>query len=176
MFQQLIAWVDNDVFTDAPERAESVAGAEATRQLSHPVRQKIEKTLEEKSIENGNMIQSRLAPGLAWLAQADGSRGSSENLANRILDEAEEAFGARSLARERAACPPLGNWESPVTVADYLLWVEDEAALQEELGEDLIYAKALRGIADEIRALGIQASPPPWEKFTVNENPSSAMS
>ena len=92
-----------------------------------------------------------------------------------MLDEAEEAFGARSLAREKAACPPLGNWEPPATVADYLLWVEDEAALQEELGEDLIYAKALRGIADEIRTLGIQASSPPWEKFTVNENPSSAM-
>jgi len=65
LFQQLIAWVDNDVFTDAPERAESVTGAEETLQLSHQVMQKIEKTLEEKAIEDGNMIQSRLAPGLA---------------------------------------------------------------------------------------------------------------
>ena len=166
LFQQLIAWVDNDVFTDAPERAESVAGAEETLQLSHQVMQKIEKTLQEKAIEDGNMIQSRLAPGLALLVQADGSRGSSENLANRILDEAEEAFGARSLARERAAC---GNWEPPVTVADYLLWVEDEAALQEELGEDLIFAKALRGIANEIRALGFEASSPPWEEAVIEE-------
>jgi len=156
LFQQLIAWVDNDVFTDAPERAESVAGAEETLLLAHQVMRKIEKTLEEKAIEDGNMIQSRLAPGLALVVPADGSQISSENLANRILDEAEEAFGARSLARERAAC---GNWEPPVTVADYLLWVEDEAALQEELGEDLIYAKALRGIANEIRELGFEASP-----------------
>jgi hypothetical protein len=106
------------------------------------------------------------------LVQADGSQISSENLANRMLDEAEEAFGARSLARERAAC---GNWEPSVTVADYLLWVEDEAALQEGLGEDLIYAKALRVIANEIRELGFEASPPPWEKVAVNENPFSAM-
>ena len=169
LFQQLIAWVDNDVFTDAPERAESVAGAEETLQLSHQVMRKIEKTLEEKAIEDGNMIHSRLAPGLALMVQADGSRVSSENLANRMLDEAEEAFGARSLARERAACPPLGNREPPVTVADALLWVEDEAALQEELGEDPIYAKALRGIADEIRALGIQAFSPPWEKTVIRE-------
>ena len=65
LFQQLIAWVDNDVFTDAPERAESIAGAEKTLQLSHQVMQKIEKTLQEKAIEDGNMIRSRLAPGLA---------------------------------------------------------------------------------------------------------------
>jgi hypothetical protein len=172
LLQQLVAWVDNDVFTDAPERAESVAGAEETLQLSHQVMRMIEKALEEKAIVDGNIIQSRLAPDLALVVPADGDQVSSENLANRILDEAEEAFGTRSLARERAAC---GNWESPVTVADYLLWVEDEAALQEELGEDLIYAKALRGIANEIRELGFEASPPPWEKVTVNENPFSAM-
>jgi len=130
---------------------------------------KIEKTLEEKAIEDGDMIQSRLAPGLALLVQAVGSQVSSENLANRFLDQAEEAFGARSLARERAACPPLGNGEPPVTVADDLLWIEDEAALQEELGEDLIYARALRGIANEIRALGIRASSPPWEKAVIKE-------
>ena len=166
LFQQLVAWVDNDVFTDAPERAESVTGAEETLQLSHQVMRMIEKALEEKAIVDGNIIQSRLAPGLALVIPADGDQVSSENLANRILDEAEEAFGARSLARERAAC---GNWELPVTIADYLLWVEDETALQEELGEDRIYAKALRGIANEIRKLGFEASSPPWEKVVTEE-------
>ncbi len=160
MFQQLIAWVDNDIFTDAPERAESVAGAEATLQLAHQVIEKIEKTFEAQAIEAGKIIQSRLAPQLLLMVQAD------ESQANRILDETEEAFGARSLARERAAC---GNWEPPMTIADYLLWVEDEAALQEELGEDLIYARALRGVANEIRELGFEASPPPWEKVVTEE-------
>ncbi|MGD8752602.1 MAG: hypothetical protein PVG14_14325 [Anaerolineales bacterium] len=28
LFQNLISWMDNDIFTDAPERAKSVAGAE----------------------------------------------------------------------------------------------------------------------------------------------------
>jgi hypothetical protein len=160
LFQQLISWVDNDVFTDAPERAESVAGAEATLQLAHQVMEKIEKTFDAQAIEDGKIIQSRLAPQLLMMVQAD------ESQANRILDEAEEAFGARSLARERVAC---GNWAQPETVADYLLWIEDEATLQEETGEDPIYARALRGIADEIRALGFQPSPPPWEKAVVEE-------
>jgi hypothetical protein len=136
LFQNLIAWADNDIFSEAPERAERVTGAEATLQLSHQVMGKIEKT-----IQDGDLVRLRRA--------------------NCILDEAEEAFGARSLAEERAAC---GGWSLPETVADYLFWVADEAALQEELGEDLVYARALRGVADEIRALGFEASPEPWEK------------
>jgi hypothetical protein len=60
LFQQLVAWVDNDVFTDASERAESVAGAEETLLLAHPVMEKI-----EKAIQEGKLIQTRLAPGLA---------------------------------------------------------------------------------------------------------------
>lgn len=163
LFQQLISWVDNDVFTDAPERAESVAGAEATLQLAHQLIEKTEREFEQKAMKDGEIIRLHLAPQLSQAAtkthlkQFGESQVPNERLANRILDEAEEACGTRSLARERAAC---GNWEPPVTVADYLLWVEDEAALQEELGEDLIYAKALRGIANEIRELGFQVSPP----------------
>jgi hypothetical protein len=131
LFQQLLSWVDNDIFTEAPKRAASVAGAEATLQLAHQVMEKIEKAFEAQAIEDGKIIQSRLAPRLLLIVQTD------ESQANRILDEAEEACGARSLVRERAACR---NWALPETVADYLRWIEDEATLQEETGEDLIYA------------------------------------
>ncbi len=166
LFQQLIAWVDNDVFSRcARTRRERCRGGSHPATLP-PGHAKDRKDAQEKAIEAGNTIHARLAPGLVLTAQADGRQVSSENLANRILDEAEEAFGARSLASERAAC---GNWEPPVTVADYLLWVEDEAVLQEELGEDLIYARALRAIANEIRELGFEASPPPWKKAVIKE-------
>jgi hypothetical protein len=135
LFHELISWVDNDVITDAPQRAESVTEAEATIQRVHNAVKRIEKEINERTI--------------AQSCQA-----------NRILDEAEEAFGARSLAKERATC---GYWELPQTVADYLLWIEDEASRQEELDEDLVYVKALKGVTVEIRALGFEPSPPPWE-------------
>lgn len=132
--QELVFWVNNDVLKDGLEKDKNVAGVEETLQLTHDVMEKI-----EESIKNGDIAKLRLA--------------------NRILDEAEEAFGARSLAMERAAC---GNWGQPETVADYLLWVEDEASIQEELDEDPVYIKALLGLAEEIRALGFEPSPPPW--------------
>ena len=112
LLQQLISWVDNHVFTDAAERAERVAGAETTLQPAQQVTEKIAKTFEAQAIKDGKIIQSRLAPQLLLLAQAD------ESQANRTLDEAEEAFGARSLARERAAC---GNWAQPETVGTIAL-------------------------------------------------------
>jgi len=112
LFQQWIAWVDNDVFTDAPERAERVTEAEETLLLAHQVMRKIEKALEEKANEDGNTIQSRLAPGLTLLVQANGSLLSSENLANRILDEAEEPVGARSQA-EKGRSAETGRRSDP---------------------------------------------------------------
>ncbi len=81
--------------------------------------------------------------------------------ANRILDEAEEAFGARSLAVERASC---GGWAAPQQIADFLFWLEDEAAVQEGSGEDKSYANALRGVANELRTLGFQPTAAPWHK------------
>jgi len=84
----------------------------------------------------------------------------------RILAEAEEAFGAKSTVRERAAC---GGWRAPLTIPDFLFWMEDEAAVQEqqaaghpEEGERRPYACALRGIANELRALGFLPAPAPW--------------
>ena len=100
LFQELGTWVDNDVRTDAPQQAESVMETEATIQRVHHAVERIEKELNER-----NFAQSCRA--------------------NRILDEAEEAFGARSLAEKRATC---GYWDPPGTVADYLLWIEDEVS------------------------------------------------
>ena len=148
LFHELISWVDNDVITDAPQPTESVMEAEATIQRVHYAVKRIEKELNERTI-----AQTRQA--------------------YRILDEAEEASGVRSLAKERAAC---GYWDLPQTVAEYLLWIEEEASRQEELVEDLVYLKALKGVADEIRALGFEPSPPPWTKAAIHENPSRSMS
>ena len=88
-------------------------------------------------------------------------------LAFKILDEAEEAFNAKSMADERAA---NGGWPKPVTVSDYLFWLEDEATIQEDALNrnpkatkmDEAYTRALRGVADELRELGFTPSPEPW--------------
>jgi hypothetical protein len=137
--QELVFWIDMDVLSDAPEWGKSAARAEETLQLTHRVMEKI-----EKAVKDGDLAKSRQA--------------------NHILDEAEEAFGVRSLAKERAAC---GNWDPPETIADYLLWIEAEAAIQEELGEDPVYVRALQGVAGEMRTLGFEPSPPPWEEGAV---------
>jgi hypothetical protein len=92
---------------------------------------------------------------------------SNQELANAILDNAEEAFHARSMAIERAA---NGGWPIPVGVSDFLFWLEDEATIQEDAlhsdpqatALDEAYAHALRGVADEIRQLGFSPSPAPW--------------
>ena len=139
--QELVFWVNNDVLKDGLDRDKRVVGVEETLQLTHNVMGKI-----EEAVKNSDIAKSRLA--------------------NRILDDAEEAFGARSLALERATC---GNWAPPETVADFLLWVEDEASIQEELNEDPVFAKALHGVANEIRALGFEPSPPPWEKIVLEK-------
>ena len=81
--------------------------------------------------------------------------------ANRILDEAEDAFAGRSLACERATA---GGWNAPQTIPDFLFWLEDEADVQESSGEDKSYAQALRGVANELRSLGYQPAPAPWQK------------
>ena len=46
-----------------------------------------------------------------------------------VLELAELTADAKTLAEERAA---NGDWPAPVTVADYLAWIEDEATIQEE--------------------------------------------
>lgn len=86
----------------------------------------------------------------------------------RILDDAEEALGAKSMAQERAA---NGSWSQPANSADHLFWIEDEATIQEdqlricsrEARSHLPCARAMRGVANELRELGFIPSPPPWD-------------
>ena len=97
-------------------------------------------------------------------------------LACKILDEAEEAFDAKSMAEERAA---NGGWPKPTTVSDYLFWLEDEATIQEDAlnrnphpaDMDEAYTYALRGVAKELRELGFTPSPEPWSNKTVIPSP-----
>ena len=97
-------------------------------------------------------------------------------LAFKILEEAEEAFNAKSMAEERAA---NGGWPKPVTVSDYLFWLEDEATIQEDALNrnphpaemDEAYTRALRGVANELRELGFTPSPEPWSNKTVIPSP-----
>jgi hypothetical protein len=68
-------------------------------------------------------------------------------LAWRMLDEAEEAFGAKSLACQAG--------RTPCAIPDYLLRLEEEAAWQEQRRRGCTpYARALRGLAQELRQLG----------------------
>ena len=85
----------------------------------------------------------------------------------QILAEADDAFGAKQMAQERASC---GNWPAPATIPDFLLYIEDEAEVQEhenptdpdEMIERTVYAAALRELALELRKLGFEPSPVPW--------------
>jgi hypothetical protein len=89
-------------------------------------------------------------------------------VALRILEDAEEALGAKSMAQMRAA---NGSWRQPANVADFLFWIEDEAIVQEdqqrtgsrESRSRRHYTRALRGVANELRELGFVPSPPPWD-------------
>lgn len=99
-------------------------------------------------------------------------------LALKILDEAEEAFNAKSMANERAA---NGGWPKPITVSDYLFWLEDEATIQEDAlnrnphatDMDEAYTRALRGVANELRELGFTPSPEPWSNISAPINSES---
>lgn len=87
-----------------------------------------------------------------------------------LLAAAEAAFLVKSMALGRHAC---GAWTTPapVTPADFLAWIEDEAALQEEQAADhpgeyddrFAEALILRSLACHLRCLGVTPSPLPWE-------------
>ncbi len=87
--------------------------------------------------------------------------GSLERIAWRILGDAnDDELGILEMARERAT---TGGWPCPVTIQDFLFWIEDEAAQQEAAEEvDTNYAALLRNLAAEIRELGYTPSPAPW--------------
>jgi len=94
----------------------------------------------------------------------------SQEMGHRILADAEEAFGLRSLILERAT---LGNWPRPVSIPEFLFWLEDEARLQAaQLYDDILffdqqetYVRALFGVAMELRAWGFAPALPPWAIF-----------
>jgi hypothetical protein len=94
-----------------------------------------------------------------------------QRMAFAILDEAEDAIGVKSLARERASC---GEWPIPQTPGEFLFWIEDEAVHQEDMTEveaELLegnetrlqtHTQALREVADRLRDLGFTPAPAPW--------------
>ncbi|MEW5869895.1 MAG: hypothetical protein AB1894_11510 [Chloroflexota bacterium] len=108
------------------------------------------------------------------LGSGEGRSGQVTALVWRMLTEAEETFGAKSMARERAAC---GGWPTPRSVADFLMWLEDEVEIQQqqsaghpnEMTERLAYAAALSELAAELRGLGFEPSTPPWETEALQE-------
>ena len=130
ILRELVAAAENDVFTDAPERALSVSEAEESIRQAHQVFQ--------------------------WLEQA----------AWQILQEAEDAFQAKSRARAHAA---NGDWPAPQSIADYMLWIQDEWEIQNRLVTendpvcDPVYASALLNLVGELHALGFKPSPAPWQ-------------
>jgi len=130
ILRELVSAVENDVFTDAPERASSVAEAEGAIRQAHQVFHSLERA--------------------AW----------------QILQEAEDAFEAKSVARERAA---NGEWPAPQSISDFLMWIQDEWEIQDRLVAecpkecDLVYASALLNLVEELHALGFEPSPAPWQ-------------
>ena len=113
ILQELVSAVENDVFTDAPERALSVTDAEAAIRQAHQV--------------------------------------------------------FRTL--ERAA---NGEWPAPQAIPDFLMWIQDEWEIQDRLvadspkDSDLVYASALLDLVEELRALGFEPSPAPWQLSLQN--------
>jgi hypothetical protein len=92
-----------------------------------------------------------------------------EEKANRILDEAEEAFAVKSMAEERTAS---SEWPKPTSISEYLFWIEDEARNQASILQDEdnpFYVQALQELAQELRGLGFTPSPPPWEALAEIE-------
>ena len=135
---------DSDIYTDAPECQTSLTQAQEATRAAYVVLAEIHKAVEPPLIVE-----------------------SADVLANRILDEADEAFAARRVAEERAA---KGRFPRPVSIPDYLFWIEDELRLQgiyrlnqpQEQTQQRIYLQALFELTRELRWLGFVPSPAPW--------------
>lgn len=93
-----------------------------------------------------------------------------ETCAWEILYEVEMTDFQMSMAEDRAAC---GGLTAPVTISDYLFWLEDEAEIQEAQAETFpdaieaerhsLYATRLRTTAEMLRELGFSPTPPEHE-------------
>ena len=86
----------------------------------------------------------------------------------QILEEAEDKMGVITMAREEATDD---GWPYPVSVEDYLFWIEEEAGIQKHYKWRFIddpdgpsYAEALASVAEDLRKLGFRPSRAPWEK------------
>ncbi len=143
--QELVSAADGDIYTDAPECQTSVNRIQDAIQEAYEVLARIRQALGPPPPEE-----------------------PVEALARRILDDAEEAFAARSLAETRAL---KGRFPRPVSIQDYLFWIEDELQLQgnfqkkrpDEQAQQRIYVLALYELTRELRRLGFKPSPAPWQ-------------
>lgn len=84
----------------------------------------------------------------------------ADQLAFEILRDAEVTDLVMSTIRERAVC---GSWPDPKTPADFLAWIEDEAAFQETYGSRPAYVQRLQEVAERLHDLGITPAPMPWQ-------------
>ena len=143
--QELVSAADGDIYSDAPECQVAVNRIQDAIQAGYQALIRIRQALEPPKPQE-----------------------PVETLARRILDEAEEAFAARSLAEKRAR---EGRFPRPVTVQDYLFWIEDELRLQgnfqkkkpDEQVQHRIYVLALFELTRELRWLGFTPSSAPWQ-------------
>jgi len=89
------------------------------------------------------------------------TKQSQNQLAWKILQEADEAFDAIRMAEEAAEA---AGSPQPRSIPEYLGWIEREAEVQAALLEshapegNRIYATALAGLAEELRELGFSAA------------------
>ena len=138
-------------------------------------------------------------PGVEWLAKSRSTSVSdviigpdrhvmvvmgmgftnlSEEIGHRILGEAEDAFGLRTQILKRAA---VDNHPRPVSVPDFLFWLEEEARLQaDHLYDDILlfdrresYVLAIFGLVMELRAWGFTPLLPPDVAYILGSSASN---
>ena len=138
ILRELVSSVENDVFTDAPERASSVAEAEGPALSST-----------EGAIRQAHQVFHSL-----------------ERAAWQILGEAEDAFEAMSVARVRAANGewPAPQSISDFLMWIHDEWeIQDRLVAECPKDSDLVYASALLNLVEELHALGFEPSPALWQ-------------
>lgn len=118
------------------------------------------------------------------IAKANGYGKGDALTPEAVLDYAEKETGVKSMVHERWE---LGGWPgnlAPKTPGDYLAWIEDEIALQAQLGPDRIadhhnhyelYVDELQPYATLLRQLGVEPSKLPWEILSQNEQLTSTV-
>ena len=134
----LLSTADQDIYTDAPECRVSVSQIQDTIQQGYDLLQRIYTTLE--AAKQAKPLSPEQTRAKGW----------------RMLQEGEEAFAVMSMVEERAY---FDGYEWPITIEEYIYWIEDEARIEaenpeEDDGEQESYIRALRGLAGELREMG----------------------